>query len=672
MKYRADIDGLRAISVLAVVLFHGGIPPFTGGFIGVDVFFVISGFLITTIIISNIDRGVFSLARFYERRIRRLGPALLVIVSFIVLFNVTLKTPKELDTFGESVSFFGLLASNHFFAQERGYFDVARESHALLHTWSLAVEEQFYLVFPLILMGLTVWARRWRFAAVVAIAVISFVVSAVLVAQAANDPRKSVDAAFYFAPLRAWELVLGALLAMARPDPSRLGAAWREVLAWLGLTLVLVPIFLYDHGTPFPGLAAAPPCVGAALLIFTGGPLSAQNAAAACAPTRAATALSWRPAVFIGLASYSYYLWHWPLLSFASYVVMRELTIWESLLVLVVSFLVSVASLRYVERPFRRADAVASRRTIFTTTAAFLLACVAFGVVLQKTDGLPQRYSAEVLALSTGDSAEFGVELKDCANQRDRLTPEAQKAVFVMFCAAGDQTKTPRTLLWGDSHALSISLAFASATEARGESILVTSRASCPPVVGYDWKPLQTWRGCSVHNRAVFNSLERLGIEHVYLFAAWGAYANEFGDEPSQESAARFEAALTEMLEELRDRGVTVTIGGSVPVYHGFHIPSIMHRAAVLGVTPQIDVSRAAHERDQAPEKGILQRVAAEIGATYFALDDLLCDETDCIYQRDGLPLYADHGHVNLRGAAAMVEAIGALMDGRSPSQGAK
>lgn len=672
MKYRADIDGLRAISVLAVVLYHGEIPPFSGGFVGVDVFFVVSGFLITSILLAEIDSGTFSLANFYERRVRRLGPALLAVVLFVVFLNLVLKTPTELESFGESISFFGLLASNHFFAQERGYFDVARESYALLHTWSLAVEEQFYLAFPLILMGLTAWAQRWRFVAIVTIAVVSFVAASVLVALATNDPSRTFDAAFYFAPLRAWELLVGSILAAARLDPARLDPAWREILSWLGLVLIVIPVFSYTHEMPFPGLAAVPPCLGAALLIFVGGPISDKSDSALSAPTRVAVGLSWRPVVFIGLASYSYYLWHWPLLSFASYAAMRELEIWESLVVLLLSFLVSVVSLWYIERPFRRAAAVVRRGTLFIATAAFLLACVAFGGIMQMTDGLPQRYTAEVLALSTGDSAEFGVELEDCVNQRSRLSPEAQKAVFVMFCAAGDPTKSPKELLWGDSHTLSISPAFAAAAAQRGKSILVTSRASCPPVVGYDWRPLTSWRGCSAHNQAVYESLERLGIQRVYLFAAWGAYANEEDGEPSPESAARFKFALETMVKSLVARGIEVVIGSSVPVYLDFHIPSAMHRAAVLGVAPPIDVSREAHERFQVPEKGILQRVAAQTGAAYFGLDAQLCDQTSCFYARDGLPLYADHGHLNLRGAAMMTDAIGALMDDPWRSGGAE
>lgn len=659
MKYRKDIDGLRAVSVLSVVFYHGAVPGFSGGFVGVDVFFVISGFLITGIIVEELDRGAFSLAAFYERRVRRLGPALLAVAACVVAFNLAFKTPRELDTFGESISFFGLLASNHFFAQERGYFDVPRETFALLHTWSLAVEEQFYLAFPLILIGLTAWARRWRFAAIAALAAVSFVAASVIVAQATADPTKTVDAAFYFAPLRAWELALGALLALARPVPDRLSLGAREGLAWLGLALVLAPVAFYDHATPFPGPGAAPPCLGAALLLYVG------SGSGAATSTTVGRALSWRPAVFVGLTSYSFYLWHWPALSFASYVAMRELTLPESLAAILLSFLISIGSLYFIERPFRRPGGVAGRRTMFGATALALIACIALGGVLQRTDGLPQRYSDAVLALTTGDSSEFGVEPADCEDQHARLTPEARRAVYVMFCKTGDLSKTPTALLWGDSHALSISPAFAAAAKARGESILVTSRASCPPIVGYEWKPLQTWRGCKAHNEAVFDSLESLGIERIYLFAAWGAYAKDLGGEPTKASTAEFAAKVKAMLARLADKGVEIVIGGSVPVYHGFDIPSVMHREALFGRKPPVDVSREAHERHQDPEKRILQEAAAAAGAPFFALDQFFCDAERCIYSRDGLPLYADHGHVNLRGAAMLTDDIGGVMDHR-------
>ncbi|MCI4666095.1 MAG: acyltransferase [Neomegalonema sp.] len=660
MKYRADIDGLRAVSVLAVVFFHAQWSLFSGGFVGVDVFFVISGFLITRIIVAEIDAGNFSLVRFYERRIRRIAPALLFMAAFVIAFTLIFKTPKEARSFGESISFFGLMASNQFFLQERGYFDVARETFALLHTWSLAVEEQFYLVFPLLLAGLTAWVRPQRERIVLMLTALSFAGAAYVVLSSIGDVAKNTDAAFYFAPLRAWELLVGSLLAM-RPL-RELSPGKRQIFSALGLALILLAVFAFDKATPFPGPAALAPCIGAALLIIAGEGARERSGVA----TRA---LSLRPMVFIGLASYSYYLWHWPLLSFAQYYAMRELTLFESLAVVAAAFAVAVLSLWFVERPFRGANGLLSRRGVFVVGLGSLVACILVGVALQSSKGWPQRFSPEVRALTTGDSAEFGVK-KGCVNQRDRLSPEAREAIFVRFCKVGDPSKTPEILLWGDSHAGSISPAFQAAAERMGTSVLVAWRAACAPVIGYVWPLVTTGAGCRAHNEAVFASLPKLGIKKVLMFANWADLANGFDRKPSKEFAAELETNLLKTIKALQAQGITVILGLQAPEYKdGVHIPSYLHREAMFGRAAPLDRSRAAHERHQAPEKQIVERVAAAAGVALYRLDEKFCDAAMCAISRDGKPLYADHGHINVRAARALAESIAPLLrwSGRRP-----
>ncbi len=351
-RYRPDIDGLRAVAIVPVLLFHAGVGAFSGGFVGVDVFFVISGFLITGLIRHEMDSGSFSIANFYERRIRRILPALFAMMIVTAALSAWLLLPGDLADFGKSVAGTSLFASNFLFWQESGYFAPAAEETPLLHTWSLAVEEQFYILFPLFLAFVASRPGKPYVAATVAVVVPSFLLSVAGVAFAR-------DAAFYLAPFRAWELGLGALLALGVVRPSH-DVRVRNAAALAGAAAIAWSVFQYSAGTAFPGAAALLPCVGAAAIIWAGS--GGHNLVG--------DALSWRPVVLVGLVSYSLYLWHWPLLALGRYYAVRDLTAVETTVVLAVAALAAVASWRYVERPFRGKSGILDRRQLFRTTVA--------------------------------------------------------------------------------------------------------------------------------------------------------------------------------------------------------------------------------------------------------------------------------------------------------------
>ena len=287
LEYRADIDGLRAVAILPVVFFHAGFGFAQGGFVGVDVFFVISGYLITSLIHREMLAGKFSLARFYERRVRRLFPALFAMLSVCAAVAAWLLLPQDLRYFGGSLFATTLFSSNIFFWLEAGYFDVAAERKLLLHTWSLAVEEQFYLLFPIFLLLVLRYLPRRLVAVTGAVTVASLLASEWML-------RSSDSAAFYLAPFRAWELGLGASLALIAPV-ARHDNRHAEVFAWLGLAMIAASVAVFSWQTPFPGLHALAPAVGAALVIWSGSGTS----------THAGRILSARPLVFTGLISYS-------------------------------------------------------------------------------------------------------------------------------------------------------------------------------------------------------------------------------------------------------------------------------------------------------------------------------------------------------------------------------
>src|SRR5436309_10032587 len=262
LKYRSDIDGLRAIAVVPVVLYHAGVQSFAGGFVGVDVFFVISGYLITALVASEVRGGHFSLVRFYERRIRRIFPALFTVVAFSCVTASFFFMPMDFKRFGASVAAMTLFASNFLFWRQSGYFDAAADLKPLLHTWSLAVEEQFYFVFPIVLVWILRLRRnRWQ-AVIIVSATVSFAWS---VWQVAEDPT----AAFYLPLARAWELLVGSLLALSIV-PAIGRRFWNEAAGIMGIGLIAWSVLRFSAETPFPGINALLPCAGAALIIHSG------------------------------------------------------------------------------------------------------------------------------------------------------------------------------------------------------------------------------------------------------------------------------------------------------------------------------------------------------------------------------------------------------------------
>ncbi len=333
-QYRPDIDGLRAVAVMAVLLFHAGLGC-PGGYVGVDVFFVISGFLITRLILQEVQDGRFSLARFWERRIRRIFPILFVVIGVTLVLAWTYVWPYEFAAIANSALWMSVMASNFYFWGDTGYFGGPAEFKPLLHTWSLSVEEQFYLLYPLFLMIAVKWFSSKSLPmllGIVFVASLSISIAGVFLAASAT---------FYLLPTRAWELMAGGLLVVGAN--SRFRPRQNEVVAVVGLAMILVSIFLFDRNTRFPGAAALLPVGGTAAIIYAN-----TNHA-----TTIGRVLSCRPLVFTGLISYSLYLWHWPLLIFG------QIRFWEvpniKLLVLVFCYVLSIITWRWVETPFRRA-----------------------------------------------------------------------------------------------------------------------------------------------------------------------------------------------------------------------------------------------------------------------------------------------------------------------------
>lgn len=443
LHYRREIDGLRAVAVLPVILFHAGFDAFSGGFVGVDVFFVISGYLITGILARDLAAGRFSLPGFYERRARRILPALFVMLLASLPLAWALMTPEQLGSFFASFVSVASFTANFHFYDASGYFAAETEMQPLIHTWSLAVEEQFYLIFPLLIAGLWRWWRRglWAVLAVLALASLAGAIDIV--------PRNAPKA-FFLPELRAWELLAGALLALWPGEASRAprAASW---MGGLGLALILLPVVIYDDYTPFPGLAALPPVLGTLLVLH-----------AARAGTQIAAILSWRPLVGVGLVSYSAYLWHQPLLAAARLAWLTEPPPVLRAGLVGVTLVLAVLSWRYVERPARSGALFARRRAVFGAAAAAIAAAVVIGMAGQAPQtaalwrwthpglapGLARLEAATVRPASVDDGACF-------------FSVEAVDAALLRRMTACHARLGPGIVVLGDSHAADLVAAIA-------------------------------------------------------------------------------------------------------------------------------------------------------------------------------------------------------------------
>jgi len=450
MKYRPEIDGLRALAVVPVILFHARFEPFSGGFVGVDVFLVISGYLITSLILIEQQAGRFSLLAFYERRARRILPALFLVMLACIPFAWLLLLPKEMSGFAGSLIAASASMSNIYFWRTTGYFGIPAETQPLLHTWSLGVEEQYYLIFPLCMM---IAGRLDRRISGYLLAVGFLGSLALSEALLASDP----DAAFYLLPTRAWELLLGALAACARGDDAtpKGGKALKEAAGLTGLFMILVAVLSFSRDTPFPGVVALVPTLGAFLVIVC-----------SSADTVAGRILSSAPLVRIGLISYSAYLLHYPIFAFARIAAApKELGPISFSVLAIVSMGLAWVSWHCVERPFRERGRISTQGIVHFTLAGGIL-FASLGVAGTVTDGFESIFRNHRLS----ESDRLAYELI----QNSRFSKMYDDGDCVFWTEATDdrfhgrfrdceRKYGPAVVILGDSHAMNVFNIFAKA-----------------------------------------------------------------------------------------------------------------------------------------------------------------------------------------------------------------
>ena len=645
MSYRRDIDGLRAVAVAAVILYHYGLPGLGGGYVGVDVFFVVSGYLMTSLVHRDLLAGDFSIVRFYERRVRRIFPALFVMLlatmacGFVVLF------PRPFETLAKTAIAAALSGANVAFWRRTGYFAQSADQIPLLHTWSLSLEEQFYVCFPLVMVFTARKLARRYDAVLWTLAAASFAVSLVSVVFAPQ-------AAFYLLPSRLWELAAGAIVALhsrtSTPRPLRDAA-----LALAGLAFIGVAAATYSMTTRFPGLAALLPCAGTAMVLGAG----------AAASTPVHRVLAWKPLASIGRISYSLYLWHWPIYVLAQQALARPLTPTDAGILIALTAGIAALSWRYVEQPFRKPGGVLPRRPLFIASGAAVAATVVLALAVVFSRGIPARFGPETLAVLA-----VGVLDTNC----DR--PSLRNAELGRMCAIGNPAAGRRSfVLWGDSHATAIAPAVADAAARHGLAGEFSGLNDCPPLLGLR---RERWadRSCQDRNDAMVRYLHATGIRTVILDARWSSSLDVIGegagrphlswqyDEESRERSLEenrrvFRRSLARTLSVLRAAGHDVTIVGPVPEA-AFPVPEMLARRRLQGRSPEPGPALAAFETRN---RIVLDAFQSEPDVAYLFPHRLLCtsDDARCAMIRDGRPLYSDHSHLSRFGA----DSVSALFD---------
>jgi peptidoglycan/LPS O-acetylase OafA/YrhL len=604
-SYRPDIDGMRAFAVIFVLIFHAFPERLPGGFVGVDIFFVISGFLITRIILSDMDRGSFSPAKFYARRVRRIFPALIVVLIASLALGYQLMLVPDLMSLCKNAVASALFSANLMLLSETGYFDIDAHLKPLLHLWSLGIEEQFYLVWPWLLL---VVPRRWFLRFVLAVMLGSFALNILLI-------HGYPSATFYLPITRAWELMAGALVARWQPERGA-RSGW---IAAAGVIAIGASLFWFNSRTVFPGWAAALPVAGTTLLLCSKDSLFNRMV------------LGNRAAVNIGLVSYPLYLWHWPLLVFAQlYRSGVPLTDLQKLLILALGFALSWLTYRFVEKPIR----FGKRRVVaglVTSMASF--ACIVTFPALGYMPPPPEPIRQLVNVRADG----AGWRVHEC------MLLDADTNEFSRDCT---ETRRPLVLVWGDSTASALIPGFRALQNSHDFGLAQYTVSSCKP---YFVKIESTSDLCLERNKKISDIIRILAPDVVVLHALW-----DLNDTVEM---------MKPTIDALRSSHIRrIIILGPVPVWRG-GLPAAV--AAYYRLKRRVIPERTFEAVDPANGDDNLRRIAGELDVTYISARNILCNGDGCLARVGNELTTSDPLHLTAAGAGYLVQAMASsLRDG--------
>jgi peptidoglycan/LPS O-acetylase OafA/YrhL len=641
-KYRADIDGLRAIAVLSVVGFHLFPNIMRGGFIGVDIFFVISGFLISSIIFENLERSSFSFLTFYTRRIKRIFPALILVLLTCFTLGWFFLLADEYAQLGEHIAGGAGFISNILLWRESGYFDAAAETKPLLHLWSLGIEEQFYIVWPLIIA--LAWRRNYSLTILVILTALSFFLSI-------KGLRKDPVAMFYLPHVRFWELLAGALLAHVtlykHAALAKFPAINADAKSLLGAASIIVGLVTINKQSAFPGFWALLPVMGTMLLISAGSQACVNR-----------NILTRRTLVWFGLISYPLYLWHWPLLSFVRIIGGGTPSKPAEIAAVLVSVALAWLTYRFIEKPIRTDQHSATKRNYLLLLMVFVGALGLTAVISQgfQSRPLPQLLQPYTESIALSEKRDQCFEIPFAFEKRDSW-----------YCDLGNKNAATKIFAYGDSHALSLIPALEKLADAREENIEFTGGSGCPPLLGIQSMRGENWTkkyDCQKLNERIFAHVRDAHIPVVLLIARWSYYTGgttrpeEFNalsiDTTKEATLTSSQAALAYGIEQTIARyhaiGVAVYIVTDNPQQlHNPHQALRNARQPSDTLINAFSLPRSEHEKNQHLADTIVQTHGK--GATLINFDDILCDADMCPLVHDGKFLYADSDHLSIAGA---------------------
>ncbi len=624
MIYRPEIDGLRAVAVLPVILFHAGFNLFQGGFVGVDIFFVISGYLITRIIITEIYDSNFKLINFYERRARRILPALFLVIGVTFLASWFILTPIAFKDFGQSLFSVSVFSSNFFFWWESGYFDIGTDLKPLIHTWSLSLEEQFYIFFPLLASLIYFMNPR----ALIPIIFLIFITSLSL-AEYLSSFEMHADtrhAAFFLLHTRAWELLLGSIIFLALQKKKFADFKYvNNSLSLVGLILIIYSIIFFNDNTPFPSFYTLIPTIGAGFIIIF-----------AAKGTFVYRFLTLRPMIFVGLISYSAYLWHQPILAISRHFFVGALSL-EYLLIVVLSTLVlAYLTWRFVEKPFRNKSNF-SRKKIFTFSIIGSIIFAGIGLGIHFKDGFKGRFSEaenDILSFQEYKEREEQYRNRVCFLRSDQNFND-----FHDSCVGGG------IVLWGDSHAAGLSFGLR-----KSLNITQLTSSGCPPILHYysSQRP-----NCKEINKGIFELLDTLNPDSVILLANWIS--------PYYESSLPY---LKETIQELSTRypDINFFFVGGIPQWAPSLPVSIVKAKEQLTGDPSY-IKNELFKKVRNQDQNIL-RIITNLGnenLRFISLLEALCKDDYCLIQSNEPkiePISFDYAHLTGAGSVLVSDII--------------
>jgi peptidoglycan/LPS O-acetylase OafA/YrhL len=641
------IDGLRAVAVVIVILFHANFLD--GGFVGVDVFFVISGFVITRMVLQDLSRGSFAFADFFERRARRILPALflVLIATCAVAYFVTL--PADMPEVAQTAASASLFFSNIVLRKLSGYFNVEADLKPLLHTWSLSVEFQIYIIFPFII---AFSYRRFGInAVVVALALIAGVSFWHNISMIAASKTRN---AFFYLEGRAWEFLIGGILAAvlmssAHDKICKVPRILWGLLSIFGLALILWAAMSYSKYTIFPGMGALIPSLGAAAIIL-------GNSMGVCFVGRL---LSIRYVVFIGTISYSLYLWHWPIFSFSRYIALNPLMSSDFIVLIVVCTLISILSWRLIEIPFRDRKKI-PLRALAVYGIAYAVAMASYWQVSALSDGMRFRVPAAVIGYTDG------------ARDRNPLTSSCsgisiQRISQKDYCFVGASREGARFILWGDSHADSLHPLFGELSRKTGVSGLVLGTPGCLPRANLAPKSPPE---CGLMNEAVLEEIQKGQVDTVFIASNWRVHIQ------NEESAKIFIDGMSAALARILPHVKEVVLFDQVPK-HEKQIPFLAARLAAAGRSlDQTNINRNEHDAKSALSRSAIDVIRRKYYVSVIDPADIFCDDAICrtIDIDAGRSYYWNGSHLNNYGAGRLAplvepyfEAIRRRVDGLPP-----